>query len=111
MDRSDGLKTLNEDHSHDLIEETEIKQYDEGPAYSDNLNKNYMINLIQKELDGGADSEQILSIFVDMLIELKKEEENHVNISLFRDKNIRSAFACAEAHAAFELLKQLITRD
>lgn len=80
------------------------------PAYSEQLNKSYVKSLILEKINSEADSEEILSVFTGILKELIKEEDSHIKTSLIINNDIRSAYICSEARAAFSLFLELITR-
>jgi len=76
------------------------------------INKNYVINQINEELisEAGADAENILNIFLNILKILKKEEGEHIMKALYEENDLRSAFICNEALAAYESLTLILNK-
>ena len=73
------------------------------------INREHFLNKIKQDVQlDDLVVEQVLDSFISILQEIKEEEKSHILVSLNENNDIRSAFICNEALAAYESLSLMI---
>ncbi len=73
------------------------------------INREHFLNKIKEDVQlDDLVVEKILDSFISIIQQIKEEEKSHILVSLNENNDIRSAFICNEALAAYESLSLMI---